>query len=209
MPPHCPTSGSGLRLDNSGRGLVNLIETGCSLNSDQRGELIGSAPSDCQVSPASTLYVRLCPHSAHVYVRSSDPASVGSASTSATTIAPEHTAQREAAMAISRSFVARRVPFVRSVMHGSRQLAKTCRATLVGRSLGSSGARILIGKSHVSAPRDDQQGKKCRNNDRGDEPAHDITSIMPNRTVVHSVRHCLHGYDPQKRQAGQNTSGVL
>jgi hypothetical protein len=59
-----------------------------------------------QLSPPSTLYVRLCPHSAHTYVRSCSAPSRGSGATTLMTIAPEHTAQREPAIAASRSFVA-------------------------------------------------------------------------------------------------------
>ena len=59
-------------------------------------------------SPVATIYTVRLTVAARVALvgRSSIALSLGSASTSRITIAPEHTAQREAAMAASRSFVA-------------------------------------------------------------------------------------------------------
>jgi len=47
-------------------------------------------------------------------------------------------------------------------------------------------------KSQVSALCDDQQNEKCRNNDRGNEPAHDVTFIVAAESIVNWLRHHVH-----------------
>jgi hypothetical protein len=82
-------------------------------------------------------------------VRSSNAPSLGSSSTSLTTIAPAHTAQSEAAIAANRSFVATRFPFEGQIDQANARYAAraTIKATKnAGTTIGGTNQLVTLAR---------------------------------------------------------------
>lgn len=193
--PHCPrpVPGSGWTIP---AGAWSILSKLCSLNSDHRGKSFGSAASRlsgvsgvysvCSTVPALGTRIRAklqrCISWVRLHERSHHRPGAHSATGGRHGYQPlfgSHTI----------SFRQKRIPTLQSPARWTHaeQLVVGSRWAGVAPI-----TRTSMRKSQVSALCDDQQNEKCRNNDRGNEPAHNVTFICPAESIVNWLRHDVH-----------------